>query len=35
MASFVALKGLVAVAYHWQMSNPRLNNWAELTFIWY
>jgi hypothetical protein len=21
--------------YHFQMSNPVLNNWADLTFIWY
>jgi hypothetical protein len=24
-----------ASAYHQQMSDPRFNNWAELTFIWY
>lgn len=24
-----------ASSYHQQMSNPQLNNWAELTFIWY
>ncbi|HEV8189488.1 MAG TPA: hypothetical protein VGP83_17165 [Pyrinomonadaceae bacterium] len=24
-----------AMSYHLQMSNPNLNNWAELTFIWY
>jgi len=24
-----------AVDYHLQMSNPRVMNWAELTFIWY
>jgi hypothetical protein len=24
-----------AMSYHLQMSNPRLNNWAELSFIWY
>jgi hypothetical protein len=24
-----------AAAYHQQMSDPRVNNWAELTFIWY
>jgi hypothetical protein len=24
-----------AMSYHLQMSNPSLNNWADLTFIWY
>lgn len=24
-----------ASSYHQQMSDPRMNNWAELTFIWY
>lgn len=24
-----------ASAYHQQMCDPRVNNWAELTFIWY
>ncbi len=24
-----------AAAYHMQMTDPRVNNWAELTFIWY
>ena len=24
-----------ANSYHMQMSDPRINNWAELTFIWY
>jgi hypothetical protein len=24
-----------ASSYHQQMSDPRINNWAELTFIWY
>jgi len=24
-----------AGAYHQQMSDPRVNNWAELTFVWY
>lgn len=24
-----------AASYHMQMSNPRMLNWAELTFIWY
>jgi hypothetical protein len=24
-----------ATAYHQQMSDPRVNNWAELAFIWY
>lgn len=24
-----------ATAYWQQMNDPRINNWAELTFIWY
>lgn len=24
-----------AASYHQQMSSPQVNNWAELTFIWY
>jgi hypothetical protein len=24
-----------ASAYHQQMSDPHVNNWVELTFIWY
>lgn len=24
-----------AMSYHLQMSSPSLNNWADLTFIWY
>lgn len=24
-----------ASAYHQQMSDPRMNNWSELTFVWY
>jgi hypothetical protein len=25
----------LASSYHQQVSDPRVNNWAELTFIWY
>lgn len=25
----------LASSYHQQMMNPQINNWAELTFIWY
>lgn len=24
-----------AMSYHLQMSNPKLNNWAQLSFLWY
>ena len=28
-------KMALAASYHMQMSNPRMLNWADLTFIWY
>jgi hypothetical protein len=33
--SLFAKQMACASAYHQQMSEPDLNNWAELTFVWF